>query len=153
MRSVPPAQRKITSKKGDVEINMHKWIVEVAQGTEKIIESGRITSPTAIADLRHCVRLLTNQEPTPFAWDISFYTSYQSANVPNESKQNNLVPSVVGAPEQPFDDSDCYHRPVHRIDDHYLLHLERPPFWAFGRFFVLSCVLLSCLFFSRPLHS
>src|SRR5438270_372202 len=55
------------------KVDKKQWVDEVVSGVETIIESGRITSDDAIADLRQCLDLLQAEQPTPFQWDTSIY--------------------------------------------------------------------------------
>ena len=142
---VPPHQNKETRKsQGMPEQDIGPWKQLVVTHLERLIAGGRITSPTSIADLRYCAQLLQKKEPTPFEWDTTMYTQPPDVNrergAPEDEEakmeaqeDRNLIDLEQEGDGLNEQDEKGTIRPNYKLNEIYLIRLERPPFFGFAR--------------------
>jgi hypothetical protein len=141
-RKVPPAQRKTSRKQGEFEVPQSLWVDKVRRGINKILESGRVLTESAQADLRYCVDLISSTQDQKFAWNTSFYQS--SGDTPNPTPLNlhddpslylSMLPTYSENKQQ---DAHGNRRPQWVVGNHYLIQVKERPFYAIVRSTIAS---------------
>ena len=111
------------------------WVEEVADGAEKIIASGRITSEDSIRALRECVRLLRSEDPVDCQWDTALYEAspqLERRAFPTITEED-LDADVYDQSEESKHNQETGSengQPNHMLNAVYLVRLEIPPFWG-----------------------
>ena len=137
-------KKKKSMKTKDTTIDLQAWVQSVREGTEAIIGSARVTSQKSIDDLNECVRLLEEPHGAEFQWNIDMYTR-QRVLIPKPPYvilgQDQQVDLHDEDNEENYDlgNEEDYLKPDVAINSIYLVHIERPPFWALARCFI--CLL------------
>lgn len=135
---VPLAQKKESTQKGGITVNLKKWSQKVIDGVEKMIDSGRV-QPKSYHDLRHCADLL-QEGPQPFLWDTEIYTKKRQRGVIQTVQMEDDLADVQDMPDQSDDET-----PQHILRETYLYRSDIEPFWGFARLLTLfvPCTLIS----------
>src|SRR4051812_30187198 len=100
--AVPLAQKKQTTKKGDIKVDLSKWSQKVVEGVEAMIESGRVKEKSH-SDLRRCADLL-QADPQPFLWDTAIYKRKRDRGAIQTVQMENDDVDVQDMPEQNDDE-------------------------------------------------
>jgi hypothetical protein len=125
---VQNAQRKTSQKKGEVEQDMAKWIEAVNVGVRTILKTGRVESIASQQDLKRCAQLLS-EEAAPFQWDIRIYSKVREMR----TIQQTIISQDDNVDLQDTSDDDEDVVPMYHVGEVYLIRLDHPPFWTFGR--------------------
>ena len=138
---VPDAQRKTTTKKGPLTVEIDGWVKQVQDGVEKIIQSDRVLSRKSQDDLRYCAQLLS-EDAAPFQWDIAMYNKQRPMRMARQ-----IICEDENADLQDLLEGEIAAAPELHIGHLYLIRLDHPPFWNFGRYVncMNACPVKRCL--------
>lgn len=138
-RKVPPAQLKTSRKHGDLDEPHSQWVDKVTKGINKILESGRVLTEAAHADLRYCLALIASTDEQKFAWNTNFYhnskNDIQHSSTPLNLNDDpamylSMLPSYSEHKQQ---DAHGNRRPQWVVGNHYLIQVKERPFYAIVR--------------------